>query len=88
MFKISGVQARLDLVWRQVGQRETATSSAEAARLEKELAQARAAAMSHGVGVKTRLQANQIAFVTYSLTHMRRCADDPEHPSFQVPRAD
>ncbi|KAJ3556638.1 hypothetical protein NM688_g1916 [Phlebia brevispora] len=47
---------------REVAQREAATSSTEAARLEKELAQARAAAMSNGVGVKTRLQANQIAF--------------------------
>jgi hypothetical protein len=42
-------------------QRESAVSAAEVDRLEAALAQARSAAMTHGVGVKTRLHALQIA---------------------------
>ena len=38
-------------------------SAAEVDRLENALAQARTAAMTHGVGVKTRLHALQIAYV-------------------------
>ncbi|KZT44162.1 hypothetical protein SISSUDRAFT_1039443 [Sistotremastrum suecicum HHB10207 ss-3] len=47
---------------RETSQREGALSSAEIRRLESELAAAKAAALSSGVGVKARLQALQIAY--------------------------
>ena len=40
--------------------------NAEASRLERDLAAARTAAMANGVGVKSRLQALQIAYVFLS----------------------
>ncbi|OBZ75594.1 putative kinetochore protein NDC80 [Grifola frondosa] len=46
---------------REAAQQEALVSNAEAARLERDLAQARTAAMANGVGVKSRLQALQIA---------------------------
>lgn len=45
----------------QVAQQEALVSNAEATHLERELAQARTSAMANGVGVKSRLQAVQIA---------------------------
>ncbi|THG98588.1 hypothetical protein EW026_g3622 [Hermanssonia centrifuga] len=47
---------------REIAQREALAGNAEAARLERDLAQARTAAMTNGVGVKSRLQALQIAY--------------------------
>ncbi|EMD38609.1 hypothetical protein CERSUDRAFT_135519 [Gelatoporia subvermispora B] len=47
---------------REAAQQEALVSNAEASRLERELAQARTAAMANGVGVKSRLQALQIAY--------------------------
>ncbi|KAI0933915.1 hypothetical protein AcV5_005931 [Taiwanofungus camphoratus] len=47
---------------REAAQQEALVSNAEAARLERDLAQARTAAMANGVGVKSRLQAIQIAY--------------------------
>lgn len=47
--------------------REVAASNAEAARLEEALSQARSAAKAHGVGVKARLQALQIAYAFVAL---------------------
>ncbi|KAH9951392.1 HEC/Ndc80p family-domain-containing protein [Amylocystis lapponica] len=46
---------------REAAQQEALVSNAEAAHLERDLAQARTAAMANGVGVKSRLQALQIA---------------------------
>lgn len=43
-------------------QREVLASNAEAERLDEALSQARSAAKAHGVGVKARLQALQIAY--------------------------
>jgi len=47
---------------REVAQQEALVSNAEATHLERELAQARTSAMANGVGVKSRLQAVQIAY--------------------------
>lgn len=47
----------------QVAQREALVSNAEIARLERDLGQARTAALSSGAGVQSRLQALQIAYV-------------------------
>ncbi|KAI0742721.1 HEC/Ndc80p family-domain-containing protein [Daedaleopsis nitida] len=47
---------------REAAQQEALVSSAEASRLERDLAAARTAAMANGVGVKSRLQALQIAY--------------------------
>ncbi|KAH8107205.1 HEC/Ndc80p family-domain-containing protein [Cristinia sonorae] len=47
---------------REVAQQEALVSNAEASHLERELAQARTSAMANGVGVKSRLQAVQIAY--------------------------
>lgn len=47
----------------KAAQQEVLVSHAEASRLERDLAQARTAAMANGVGVKSRLQALQIACV-------------------------
>ncbi|THH14706.1 hypothetical protein EW146_g5652 [Bondarzewia mesenterica] len=47
---------------REAAQQEAHVNNAEAARLERELAQARTAALAHGVGVKSRLQGLQIAY--------------------------
>ena len=49
----------------QAAQQEALVSNAEASRLERDLAAARTAAMANGVGVKSRLQALQIAYVTF-----------------------
>ncbi|KAI0736882.1 HEC/Ndc80p family-domain-containing protein [Fomitopsis betulina] len=46
---------------REAAQQEALVSNAEATRLERDLAQARTAALANGVGVKSRLQALQIA---------------------------
>ena len=43
-------------------QKEVLASNSEAERLEEALAQARSAAKAHGVGVKARLQALEIAY--------------------------
>ncbi|KAI0781147.1 HEC/Ndc80p family-domain-containing protein [Trametes elegans] len=48
---------------REAAQQEATVSNAEALRLERELGAARTAAMANGVGVKSRLQAYQIAYV-------------------------
>lgn len=47
----------------QAAQQEALVSNAEASRLERDLAAARTAAMANGVGVKSRLQTLQIAYV-------------------------
>ncbi|OSD02863.1 hypothetical protein PYCCODRAFT_1444929 [Trametes coccinea BRFM310] len=47
---------------REAVQQEALVSNAEASRLERDLAAARTAAMANGVGVKSRLQALQIAY--------------------------
>ncbi|KAH9854040.1 HEC/Ndc80p family-domain-containing protein [Lenzites betulinus] len=47
---------------REAAQQEGLVSNAEASRLERDLAAARTAAMANGVGVKSRLQALQIAY--------------------------
>jgi kinetochore protein NDC80 len=47
----------------QVAQREALVSNAEIARLERDLGQARTAALSSGAGIQSRLQALQIAYV-------------------------
>lgn len=48
-------------VFAQAAQQEVAVSNARAAELERTTSQARTAAMANGVGVKSRLQAMQIA---------------------------
>jgi kinetochore protein NDC80 len=48
----------------QVAQREAIVSNAEIARLERDLGQARTAALSSGAGIQSRLQALQIACVS------------------------
>jgi len=50
----------------QVAQREAIVSNTEIARLERDLGQARTAALSSGAGIQSRLQALQIAC---ALTH-------------------
>ncbi|TFY68906.1 hypothetical protein EVG20_g3376 [Dentipellis fragilis] len=47
---------------REAGQQEALVSGAEASRLQRDLAHARTAALANGVGVKSRLQALQIAY--------------------------
>ncbi|KAI0083992.1 HEC/Ndc80p family-domain-containing protein [Irpex rosettiformis] len=56
-------------------QREGAVSADEVDRLENSLAQARSAAMTHGVGVKTRLHALQIAYAE-QVDKVNRLRDD------------
>lgn len=53
----------------QAAQQEGLVSNAEASRLERDLAAARTAAMANGVGVKSRLQTLQIAYVHPSFLH-------------------
>ncbi|GJE86872.1 HEC/Ndc80p family-domain-containing protein [Phanerochaete sordida] len=60
---------------REMVQREALASNAEAERLEEALAQARAAAKAHGVGVKARLQALQIAYKE-QVAKVNRLRDD------------
>ena len=48
-------------MYMQVAQREAIVSSTEIARLERDLGQARTAALSSGAGIQSRLQALQIA---------------------------
>lgn len=65
----------------QAAQQEGLVSNAEASRLERDLAAARTAAMANGVGVKSRLQALQIAYVhslstssfEHCIFHVLRC---------------
>jgi hypothetical protein len=58
----------------QAAQQEAIVNNGEAARLERELAHARTAALANGMGVKSRLQAVQVQCVmldvstTYMLT--------------------
>ncbi|KZT11476.1 uncharacterized protein LAESUDRAFT_272490 [Laetiporus sulphureus 93-53] len=59
--KVNGLNDQADEL-REAAQQEAVVSNAETARLERELAQARTAAMANGVGVKSRLQGLQIAF--------------------------
>jgi len=47
---------------REAAQQEAAVNNARAAELERTMAQARMAAMAHGVGAKSRLQAIEIAY--------------------------
>lgn len=54
----------------QVAQREALVSNAEIARLERDLGQARTAALSSGAGIQSRLQALQIACVPI-INHFR-----------------
>ena len=49
----------------QAAQQEALHSSAEAARLERDLAHARTAALANGLGVKSRLQALQFELSVY-----------------------
>lgn len=60
---------------REMVQREVLASNAEAERLEEALAQARSAAKAHGVGVKARLQALQIAYKE-QVAKVNRLRDD------------
>ncbi|CCM02890.1 uncharacterized protein FIBRA_05004 [Fibroporia radiculosa] len=59
--KVNGLSDQADEL-REAAQQEALVSNAEASRLERDLAQARTAAMANGVGVKSRLQALQIAY--------------------------
>ncbi|PCH38332.1 hypothetical protein WOLCODRAFT_88019 [Wolfiporia cocos MD-104 SS10] len=59
--KVTGLSDQADEL-RDAAQQEAQVSNNEAARLERDLAQARTAAMANGVGVKSRLQALQIAY--------------------------
>ena len=58
--KINNVQEEAEAI-RITTQQEASASNSEAQRLQKELAYARSAALASGVGVKSRLQALQIA---------------------------
>ncbi|KAH7889765.1 HEC/Ndc80p family-domain-containing protein [Phlebopus sp. FC_14] len=60
---------------RDAAQQESMVSSAEAARLERELAHARTAALASGVGVKSRLQALQFCY-REQLAKVARLRDD------------
>jgi len=51
--------------WLQVAQREAVVSNAEISRLERDLGQARTAALSSGAGIQSRLQALQIAYALH-----------------------
>ncbi|TFY81964.1 hypothetical protein EWM64_g2047 [Hericium alpestre] len=59
--KVSALNEQADDL-REAAQQEALVSNAEATRLERDLAQARTAALANGVGVKSRLQALQIAY--------------------------
>ncbi|KAH7916015.1 HEC/Ndc80p family-domain-containing protein [Hygrophoropsis aurantiaca] len=59
--KVLGLNEQADDL-RDAAQQESMVSNAEAARLEKELAQARTAALSNGMGVKSRLQTLQFNY--------------------------
>ncbi|KAG9318418.1 hypothetical protein JVU11DRAFT_509 [Chiua virens] len=59
--KVVGLNEQADDL-RDASQQESMVSNAEAARLEKELAHARTAALSSGMGVKSRLQALQFDY--------------------------
>ncbi|KAL6309132.1 HEC/Ndc80p family-domain-containing protein [Sparassis latifolia] len=59
--KVNGLSDQADEL-REVAQQEALVSNAEASRLERDLAQARTSAMANGVGVKSRMQALQIAY--------------------------
>lgn len=59
--KVNGLNDQADEL-REAAQQEALVSHSEATRLERDLAQARTAAMANGVGVKSRLQALQIAY--------------------------
>lgn len=52
-------------------------SNTEATRLERELAQSRAAAKSNGVGVKLRVQALEIACVSSYFQHCLKVLNGP-----------
>ncbi|KIP04758.1 hypothetical protein PHLGIDRAFT_120415 [Phlebiopsis gigantea 11061_1 CR5-6] len=60
---------------RDIIQREVLASNAEAERLDEALSQARSAAKAHGVGVKARLQALQIAYKE-QVAKVNRLRDD------------
>lgn len=59
--KVMGLNEQADDL-RDAAQQESMVSNAEAARLERELAHARTAALSSGMGVKSRLQALQFDY--------------------------
>ncbi|KAI0073280.1 hypothetical protein K474DRAFT_1666837 [Panus rudis PR-1116 ss-1] len=59
--KVNALNDQADEI-RDVVQQDTMKSNAEATRLERDLAQARTSAMANGVGVKSRLQAVNIAY--------------------------
>ncbi|KZP20832.1 hypothetical protein FIBSPDRAFT_741803 [Athelia psychrophila] len=59
--KVVGLNEQADDL-RDAAQQESLVSSQEAARLERELAQARTNAMANGLGVKSRLQALQFSY--------------------------
>ncbi|KAI0807228.1 HEC/Ndc80p family-domain-containing protein [Fomes fomentarius] len=71
MNKTNGLNDQADEL-REAAQQEALVSNAEASRLERDLAAARTAAMANGVGVKSRLQALQIALCLLSyVTNLR-----------------
>ncbi|KAF7291020.1 PPM-type phosphatase domain-containing protein [Mycena chlorophos] len=59
--KVVGLNDQADDL-REVAQQEATGASADAARLERELANARTAALANGMGVKSRLQALQFQY--------------------------
>lgn len=59
--KVVGLNEQADDL-REAAQQEALVSNAEAARLERELAHARTAALANGMGVKSRLQALQFDY--------------------------
>ncbi|EIW85247.1 hypothetical protein CONPUDRAFT_98128 [Coniophora puteana RWD-64-598 SS2] len=59
--KVAGLNEQADDL-RDAAQQESGLSNAEASRLEKELAHARTAALSSGMGAKSRLQALQFSY--------------------------
>ncbi|KAA1471261.1 hypothetical protein DENSPDRAFT_858824 [Dentipellis sp. KUC8613] len=59
--KVAAINEQADDL-REAGQQEALVSNAEASRLQRDLAHARTAALANGVGVKSRLQALQIAY--------------------------
>ncbi|KAH7930854.1 hypothetical protein BV22DRAFT_999891 [Leucogyrophana mollusca] len=72
--KVVGLNEQADDL-RDAAQQESTVSNAEAARLEKELAQARTAALSSGMGVKSRLQTLQFNY-REQIAKVARLKDD------------
>jgi hypothetical protein len=59
----------------KAAQQEALVANNEATRLERDLAQARTAALANGMGVKSRLQALQLQLRGYVLFYCMACTD-------------